>query len=399
MKSASFQTIWDKHRQCISSALQKKYRWKKNNDNDTWMDVLSEAKVLCFEQFGEYDREKGEIYPFFFYWSEIAFMRFLRQHNTATFGEHRFKSIKHDFPLLRQTFLDEGNPRYLLVFLYDQYLDITADEFLQRGLPHLSLEEVFNDARNRFSGKKTKQKKQLWSDSELDDLFGILWEKIYWTRNDLFYTRKNSFPSVYKDWSSQVKGNFLKIRSLTSSGKSSAAAKRRTDSSFSELPGISAPHDDFERCGAAYAIHSQNPLHMMLVEENIHMQLHLLQFAIKHTDDARHLFAFLFNLCSIKERKFTREKYHLLTLKELTEVFKNEYLLFSPLSERALMPVFALLEQKIRPIEKEVFIDRAGKLRLADWAYNVRQNIVALILRGEGILGKELRRYFIDHSQ
>ena len=400
IKFKKFHTIWNKHVYEISESLRIKYGWKRKNDLEIWDDITSEAMALCCEKFSSYDNRKGEVFPFLLYWSEIAMMRFLRSYNRDKFGNQRFEEVKYNLHYIRDAVQDEGNPRYLLAFLFKHYLDLSAEEFHKQELHYKSLEDLFNIARKIIIDRFCFIQKPKWHALEIDRILDLLRKKMFKVKDELFYPTKNNFPEVFNSWSYSVKKNFVKTKLASPARHPIAEEDAAISGSRNELSHhtFSTPKDH-QNVDISGTSHAHNPLQMVLIEEYIQMQINLLRFIIKHTNNPRHLFAFLFTLCSVTSKSFVSNNYHRKSFGELTIIFKREYLHSSSLSEGVLLPVFSALEEKIEPVKDDIFQKDNQKIQMADWTYRVKKHVEELILRGDGLLGRDIRQYYIDKIQ
>ncbi|MFH1198532.1 MAG: hypothetical protein V1720_22720 [bacterium] len=379
-----FEVEWKKYEQAISNSLKNKYQWKKARNAEIWKDILSEAKLLCFEKYPIYDPEKGLVDKFLFYWSEVAYMRYLDANNKATFGNKSFETKKKNLELLTEAVMNEGNPRYLLAFIYQYYLKINPENFVGHGFNDKTVEEVYSFAKEAFFKNEDVKNYADWFETKATSTFDILWERVQEVRNQTFINRSANPVKEIEKWSKQVKKNFFRDE-LKSKNKMNDENLDPESDDDNLNDGNIDPNE---------LVSKDTPLKVVLKEEKIDILIKLLQYCIDHVDNPKHLFAFLLNLCKISTKEFHESKLYLRSARDLCEYLRIEYLDKSRLSEINLGPVFLMLEKKILPVkDTPIFTENEGD-NLPDYSYKARIKLRELITKGNDRVSIMLRKYY-----
>ena len=386
-----FEAEWNRNCGKILAVLQRKYKWQRGDFDDLWNDMLSEAKVLCLERFINSKESKLSFETFCIKWSQIAIKRFLEKHNKATFGDKKFETDKGDLFKLKQMVTDENNPRIILSFCIHSYLNILPENFINSGLAHKSLQELYHITKTGTINFFNQKRKPSWFESEIENIFLILWEKLGTVQSEIFSDNSTNTEKSFAKWSSEAKKNFRRNRPDNKSNR----LNRFTDDGSEDTLNDFTDDCPGEDCPNKSQNFSNTPADMMLNDEKIVMSIKLLRYIVLKTEDLKYLFALLFTICRVSQKKFIKDNYHLLTLDKLAAKFEEDYLGETYLAKNSLIQVFKELEKRIKSQRNKIIFKDVNNINIADWAYKANTNILRSIIDGKDSLSKELKEYYI----
>ncbi|NUN08621.1 MAG: hypothetical protein HUU54_05535 [Ignavibacteriaceae bacterium] len=380
-----FDIEWERHEALISGYLKTHYRWKKTNDSDLWFDFMQSAYELCRIKFPTYNPEKGTIKSFFFYWSKQAFLRFIYKYNKASFGNRAFTAYLKDFSTLFETVREEGNPRYILLFIYNYYLGISPKEFIAGGFGGQTLESVFLNAKKEFIALFILKSSPYWFEENINVIFECLWEKISDIKTQPFLKEPRKNLKEIEKWSKSVKSDFLSIKDqLNNSNKHKKRNYPNYDAeeskNFVAIPGVWRTND--------------NPLNTLLLDEKHKILYLILGYIIRNIKNKKHLFAFLLSICRISTKEFENSRLYLLNARELFDYILNSFVGQTRSAEVIFIPLFNELEERIKPIAGQLLFSKVDGYSLPDWTYKAKTRFVEMILKRNDQESLMLRDYY-----
>lgn len=381
-----FDVEWKKYEALISGYLKKHFKWKKANDSDIWYDFLQSAYELCKIKFPTYDAERGTLKNFFFYWSKQAYLRFIYKHNKASFGDRAFTAYTKDFSTLLETIREEGDSRFILLFIFNHYLGISPKEFIARRYGEQTLENLFLYAKKELIAIFKLKSSPYWFEENINVIFDCLWEKISILKTQLFFQGNRKNLKEIEKWSKSVKSDFLSIKDRL---KNAQKNKKTYNLNYDE----NEPRDATIKPGILYT--NDNPLNILLLDERNRILFTILGYMIKNIKNKKHLFAFLLSMCRISTKEFESKRLYNLNAQELFDFLLNSFIEQTKTSEVLFVPLFNQLEERIKPIEAQILISREEGAFLPDWTYKARMKFIELILRKKDKESLLLRDYYL----
>jgi len=393
-----FNLLWEDNKQDICNFLRKKFSWKKFDNPDLRQDIMSEAKLLCLSKLNTYNPEKSSPLVFFITWSQIAYKRFIFNYNKTVLGNSSFRVYRTDIQVLTEIFKEEGNPRFLLIFIYHRYLEISPKQFISSGFTKKTLWELFQNAKSELISKLSPSRSRehkteipSWLIDKFNYAFDILEAKIINIKDQTFFTGNKDHDRSYNikaifEWSDSVKNSFLNLR---------AENKNKYPNNADEIENTDFPVKHKKAGYLEEIVATDSPIEFLFAIEQNEMYIMLLSYCIKKTKKLNYLFAFLFHICKITPKEFKEKKLYTLTTHEIVNQIVKVFLSKTKIPGDQIRKIFKMLECKIETHRNAFLFNESDGKHLSDWFYKTKISIKDQVFYSNDPEARVFRSYYL----